>query len=204
MILAVHPAFKSYTSTCNDGFLKVELSFTGSAVVGVANPEKTNVRLTIVKKRRIPLLRNKTVISYGNLLMPDGAWHGNHLIEFIEDYIILGISTDLIFMNRYNFQIIKRITTGNTPIFQLLRSEREKNIIVQSGYYGFERPDSLGNISAYDVYGRERWRVECPTPSDIYTRPYYNGGTLTAYSWSSHICEIDEGTGRITSKRFTK
>ncbi len=97
------------------------------------------------------------------------------------------------------------VETGNTPIYSIARSLDGNLLIAFNGYYGFAHAQGLGNISAFNLQGREVWRVPLPSDSDIFANPpQYHSDKLMSASWEGWTCTIDDQSGEIVGRKFTK
>jgi outer membrane protein assembly factor BamB len=145
------------------------------------------------------------VREYGNIAMPDGAWLGIELAQIIQGRAFLGLATHLSEVATESGATLWEIQTGNTAIRSVLLSVNSELLIVFNGYYGFAHPQDLGNIAAYDFHGREVWRVQRPGPTDKFANPPgYHEGKLKSASWEGWTCTIDDQSGQILAREFTK
>ena len=160
-----------YVSRDQTANIAVELSFTGSAEVGVSNPKQTQVQVRCMWRESAQTWVEKWRVPFGDLDMPQGAWHGVDLVALKAGHIVVGLSHELHWLSPETGEVLKKVATGNTPIGSLLLSTKHEQIIVYNGYYGFEDPDGFGNISAYDFNGNQIWRCKLPSPSDIFANP---------------------------------
>ncbi len=196
---------KRYSDTLKTGNRLLELSFDGSDEVGKENPESTNVILRCLKKSNEVWVKN-----LGNIPMPDGAWHGPKLIAAYKNRFFVAAANRLMEVNIENGEVKWEIQTGNTPIYNVLLAEGSKQIIVRNGYYKFKHPQGMSNIAAYSFDGVENWRCKLEG-DDVFANPPYfakksilHKSKLRAGTWQSFDCQIDENTGKILDREFTK
>jgi len=137
--------------------------------------------------------------------MPSGAWNGIKLVEILDDRPFLAVSNRILEICPDSGKTIWQVETGNTPIYQILKSLDLKLLIVFNGYYGFESREIGSNIAAFNLDGTQRWRAQLPYKDDIFANlPYYEGGVLKSGSWGGYTCSIDQTNGQITNREFTK
>jgi len=198
-----------YISKIDTDLYCVEIAFNGGAEDGKGNPKDTNVITRCLKKAN-PILAKSPwqllwQIDYGSPIMPDGAWHGIKLVEMKSNELFLAISNKVYKVSPETGEEHWVIETGNTPIYQIIESQNNESLIVFNGYYKFETQNNLGNIAALNHDGSILWRAELPAPNDIYANaPYYDSGELKSSTWKCYNCTIDEITGKIINKVFTK
>ena len=199
-----------YISKTETPEIYLEVAFSGGAErPGEKNPEKTDVVARCLRKVNKFSPNSPWVESwrqeYGNPIMPSGAWNGVKLVEISASRGFLGIGNRLMEITADSATPQWILETGNTPIYHIMRSEKKELMIVFNGYYGFKHKEHLGNICAVNMEGREIWRAHLPHESDIFANaPYYDNGILKSASWNGFTCAIDEETGNITEKVFTK
>jgi outer membrane protein assembly factor BamB len=199
-----------YISKTETPEISVEIAFSGGAEKsGQENPRCTHVVARCLKKANLHSPKSPWIEiwaeEYGNPIMPSGAWNGIKLVEIFAGRVFLGISNRLMEVALDTGKSKWSLETGNTPIYNIMSSEKNEFLIVFNGYYGFKHKDILGNIVAINLEGKEVWRVHLPHDGDIFANaPYYDNGILKSSSWNCFTCSIDEGTGNITKKVFTK
>lgn len=191
---------KRYSDSLKTGNFLLEISFDGSNEAGKNNPESTNVILHCLDKSDNEIWSK----SFGNIPMPDGAWNGSKFITSHNDRYFVAAANKLMEVSIEDGQLKWEIATGNTPIYNVLLSEDTKQIIVQNGYYEFDHPTGMSNIAAYSFDGQQNWRSELEGNDIFCNRPYFEKGELYASTWACFNCRIDEKTGRILSRQFTK
>jgi hypothetical protein len=144
-------------------------------------------------------------LDFGNPKMPSGAWNGVKLVEIINSRVFLAISNKVLEIDTENGNAIWSKRIGNTPVYHLSKSPTLDNLIVFNGYYEFVSNNGLGNISSHSLDGKQLWQCELPSSDDIFANaPVNDGDTLKAGSWNCYSCSIDETSGKITQKQFTK
>lgn len=194
------PDSARYISKLETPTLALEVAFFGGAEkAGSANPEETQVVARCLKKAncyvpKSPWIETWTK-SFGDLTMPSGAWNGIKLVEIHGNRAFLGISNHLMEIDIESGRPKWSVVTGNTPVYQVMSSQNGENLIVFNG----------GNIVAIDFTGNEIWRSELPSEDDFFANPpYFDEGTLKSASWKGFTCSIDQRTGKILEREFTK
>lgn len=198
-----------YVSRSEVSDLALEVAFYGGSEVGGANPNRTQVVACCLKKANVHCSNSPWIElwtkEYGNLVMPDGTWNGIKLADIRTGRMFLGISNCLMEVAMETGVPKWSVQTGNTPIYHIMSAQNSELLIVFNGYYGFEHHRKLGNIAAIDLNCHEVWRAEVPIEGDIFANaPYYDNGVLKASSWNGFDCSIDERSGKIVKKEFTK
>lgn len=144
-------------------------------------------------------------LRFGNPKMPDGVWNGIKLAEIAGSRLFLAISSTIMEIDLMNGDLIWEKQAGNTPIRQLSKSPKLEHLIVYNGHYGFSSENGLANISSYGLDGKLLWESELPAPDDMFCNPpIFEEGSLQASSWNGYTCWIDECSGKIIRKQFTK
>jgi outer membrane protein assembly factor BamB len=199
-----------YVDRCTNGPLSIEVAFDGGAESsGNENPRKTNVVVRLLRRANehwesSPWIE-RWAQSYGDPVMPSGAWNGVKLCELIGDRAFVAVGAELSEVNAENGKALWTVTTGNTPIYWIMKSRDESGLIVFNGYYNFDRDDQLSNIGSVTLDGIEEWRSPLPSSDDIFAnRPVFDGKDLKSSSWNGFTCKIDQSTGEITDREFTK
>lgn len=196
---------KRYSDTLKNGSLLLEISFDGSDEVGKDNPESTNVILRCLENNNEIWTKN-----FGNIPMPGGAWNGFKLITSYKNRFFVAAANRLMEVNIENGEVKWEIQTGNTPIYNVLLAEASKQIIVHNGYYDFKHPQGMSNIAAYSFDGVENWRCELEGNDAFANTPYFtkksilHKNQLRAGTWNSFDCQIDESTGKVLDRQFTR
>jgi len=200
-----------YVDRTTNGVTSIEVSFDGasSKKLGSDNPVETNVLIRTLQKSNIHFDSSPWIelsaIRHGSPLMPSGAWNGIKLTEVIDGRVFVGISTELFELDVDTGRKIWSLQTGNTPIYWIMASRNLKGLIVFNGYYQFEHAIRLGNISSISLSGTEDWRTPLPSEDDVFANhPYFEGDLLKSSSWSGFTCTIDQITGEIVDRQFTK
>ena len=62
---------------------------------------------------------------------------------------------------------------------------------------------AMRNLIAFNSRGDRLWEAEMPGVSDYYYK-IQSASPLSAYSFSSYLCEIDPKSGRIAKRTFFK
>lgn len=194
-------------SDCQDFSLEVAFDG-GSPKPGNSNPENSRVAIRGLHRATAHEL-SPWIESWTRELrcieMPSGAWNGIKLAEVYGSRAFVGVGKNLSEVARKSGATLWEVETGNTPIYWIARSLDGNLLIAFNGYYGFAHAQGLGNISAYDLYGREVWRVQLPSDGDIFANPpQYSAGKLTSASWEGWTCTIDDQSGDIVSREFTR
>lgn len=199
-----------YISKMESSTLALEVAFYGGAEkAGSVNPKDTQVVARCLRKANIYLPKSPWIEAwtqnFGNVVMPSGAWNGIKLVEILATRAFLGISNHLIEVDIELGHPKWSVVTGNTPVYQVMSSQSGEHLIVFNGYYGFHDSHGFGNIAAFDLNGKEIWRAELPSEDDIFANaPYFENGTLKSASWKGFTCSIDEYSGKILEREFTK
>jgi outer membrane protein assembly factor BamB len=145
------------------------------------------------------------VREFGNIEMPDGAWNGIKLAEVFRGRAFLGVGKNLSEVAIESGATLWEVQTGNTPIYSVMHSLDGDLLIVFNGYHGFAHPRRLGNIAAFNLRGQEVWRVQLPSDGDIFANPpQYHCGKLKSASWEGWTCTIDDQSGGVLAREFTK
>jgi outer membrane protein assembly factor BamB len=199
-----------YVSKTETGQLSLEVSFCGGIFGSDSqSPDETHVIVRFMRKVN-QYSNDDTWVevwsrNFGNPLMPGGAWNGVRLVDIHNGRIFIAISNKLMEMDAQTGDTKWEVSTGNTPIFHIFKSPKYDQLIVQNGYYKFEPQNRKGNIAAYTLNGTQSWRCELPSVDDIFVSPpRYDDGLLKANSWNCFSCELDEHTGAIIGRTFTK
>jgi hypothetical protein len=187
----------------------LEVAFDGgSPKPGNNNP--ANTRVTIRGMHRASHAPTSPwveawIIEPGSIEMPTGAWNGIKLAEVLGSRAFVGVGKSLSEVAIESGATLWKVETGNTPIYSIVRSLDGNLLIAFNGYYGFAHARSLGNIAAYNLHGQEVWRVQLPSDGDIFANPpQYHSGKLKSASWEGWLCTIDERSGEIVGREFTK
>ena len=70
--------------------------------------------------------------------------------------------------------------------------------VVLESYGGFPKEES--NLYMIGSDGKLKWRAEKPDPRTLYSRVKLNDDyTLSTFTISGHLCELDLNTGKIIS-----
>ena len=193
---------KRYADRAEDGDLVVEISFTGGNELGKGNPELTDVRLRLLKKEAD---REHQVWTrdLGNVPMPTGAWHDFDLVQCVAGKIYAGVSNSLRRFNLADGAAEWTIEIGNTALVQVIPSSRRDMLIVCNTYSEYEHPKGLANLAAFSLEGNEVWRVACNGEVFI-GNARFEDGVLLSNTFSCWEYQIDERTGKVLAKTFTK
>ena len=200
-----------YVDRATSGVLSVEVSFDGASSqnLGSDNPIDTDVLIRVLRKANIHMDASPwiEIVSKheGSPQMPSGAWNGIKLTEIIEDRLFVATSNVLSEIDVETGAKLWSLETGNTPIYWIMAARRGEGLIVFNGYYQFEHPDGLANISLVSLSGDEEWRSPLPHGDDIFANhPYFEDDLLRSSSWNGFNCIIDQTTGEIVDRQFTK
>lgn len=199
-----------YVCRAESADVSLEVAYDGGAPApGDENPAQTRVTARGMRRANPYVAGSPWIESwvseYGDLRMPEGAWNGIDLAAITQERAFLGIGTILSEVATNSGATLWEVQTGNTPIYSVMLSMNGELLIVFNGYYGFVDPHGLANIAAYDVTGHEVWRAQQPSPGDNFAnRPGYRDDKLEAASWHGWLCTIDDRTGKIIDRRFTK
>ena len=115
-----------YISKMESSALSLEVAFFGGAEkAGSLDPKKTKVVARCLRKANIwresPWIEAWTR-SFGDVLMPDGAWNGVQLVDILASRGFLGISNNLIEVDIEQGHPKWSVVTGNTPIYHVMSS----------------------------------------------------------------------------------
>jgi len=200
-----------YVDRTSEKDTSVEISFDGasSEKLGSDNPVCTNVHLRILQKSNIHLDTSPWIETIseqmGDLIMPSGPWNGIKITEIIEGRVFVALSNILSEIEVKTGRQLWSIETGNTPIYWIMASLSGHSLIVFNGYYQFRDSRNLSNLSRFSLSGKMQWRSPLPYGDDIFANnPYYDGELLKSSSWNGFNCTIDDATGEIVSREFTK
>ncbi|MEZ5308622.1 MAG: hypothetical protein R2684_15870 [Pyrinomonadaceae bacterium] len=205
-----NPEVVRYVSAFQTPLHAIEVAFNGGAPkAGCENPKETQVVARCLKRANVHWLESPWIETwtkdYGNVTMPDGAWNGIKLAAICDNQAFLGISNTLMEADLETGEPKWSVDTGSTPVYQVIPSRNEEFLIVFNGYYGFKESSGKGNIAAVDFSGKEIWRSELPSSDDIFANPpYFEKGILKSASWNGFTCSIDERSGKIFERKFTK
>lgn len=95
-------------------------------------------------------------------------------------------------------------TLADLDIAELHLAPDQQGIIVlfQPSSEGYKADSNLARIT---LEGEIMWWAELPTKgADMYTEVAVDEKAVSAFSWSCFRCQIDEHTGKIVKKVFTK
>ena len=181
----------------------------GSPSPGNANPVETRVTVRGMHRANahapISPWVESWVREFGNIEMPTGAWNGIKLAEVLRGRAFLGLARNLSEVAIGSGVTLWEVQTGNTAIYSVIHSMDGDLLIVFNGYNGFAHPRRLGNIAAFNLLGQEVWRVQLPSDGDIFANPpEYLGGKLKSASWEGWTCTINDQSGQILAREFTK
>jgi len=191
---------RRYSDALEVDGLFFEISFDGAAESG-KNPEHTNVALRCFNKHG----QDIWIRMFGDIPMPEGAWHGFKLICAHKGRVFVAVSNFLIEINTESGASISEIETGNTTICAILMIGDSQQVIVFNDYYKFRHPKDLSNIAAYNFDGGECWRAKLGDGDVFANAPSFGkDGKLFASTWNCFKCEIDKTNGKILSREFTK
>jgi hypothetical protein len=201
---------RRYVDRCTNGALSIEVAFNGGPeIAGCGNPRETNVTVRFCRRANAhvessPWIEQWTQ-AYGNSLMPSGAWNGIKLCEIIGSRLFVAVGSELSEVQAESGKAIWTLSTGNTPIYWIMKSKDESALIVFNGYYKFEHDDQLSNIASIALDGVEKWRSPLPCSDDVFANhPIFDGTVLKSSSWNGYTCVINQSTGEITDRQFTK
>lgn len=188
----------------------LEVAFDGgSARPGSSNPANTRVTIRGMHRACVHAPMSPWVESWirelGSIEMPTGAWNGIKLAEVLGSRAFVGVGKNLSEVAIESGATLWEVETGNTPIYSIVRSLDGDLLITFNGYYGFAHARRLGNIAAFNLHGQEIWRVHLPSDGDIFANPpRYHSGKLKSASWGGWLCTIDDRSGEIVGREFTK
>ena len=111
------------------------------------------------------------------------------------------VDGDVIQRDQRTGKAVRRHAPVGSRVVQVL--ELGEAVVVREEYYRFPRGES--NVYCLDRQFELRWTAELPDPTDTYANPVTLGdGTLLCASWNGYSCTLDERTGRLLEKTFTK
>jgi outer membrane protein assembly factor BamB len=201
--------FVRYVDRTELGSLAVTLSFSGPQWGTSSVLLETDVQLICYEKLNARVPDSPWIEIWqramGNLSMPPAPWNGFKLTALVGERIFIGGGSHLFEVEAASGQTKWVIETGNTPVRYLLVSPDHSLLIVMNEFSSFRDPQSRSNLAAISLDGRELWRAEPPSPSDLYANaPVYKNGQLMATTMDCVHCTIDHQTGKILSRKFTK
>lgn len=197
------PEFERMVFRDTNENIRVEISYNAGTEIGKGNPKKTDVFV-----RGINAYKNETIIwehNLGNINMPTGAWHGLSLIIFNDKDVVLGCSNSIYCLNLSNGEIIWKKEFESSLITEISKSGDNEYIYVYFSMFDFSSDFGYGNIAKLSFQGDLLWNIEKPDNKSLYSNPIHClEGSLVATTSDSHLCFIDEKTGKIEKKVFCK
>ncbi|MCB1583881.1 MAG: hypothetical protein KDI92_12520 [Xanthomonadales bacterium] len=201
---SVEPIFKRETISKCKGSYTVELSFNAGVELGKGNPSKTEVLISCFNndEKRKKLIWAKEI---GNVPMPTASWHGLSIIVIHNNNVIVGYSNEISCYRLFNGSLIWNLKFKTGVVKELFLSKENDSLYTYTAIQSLKANKRISNISKLDLGGQLLWEAEKPGREITYTGPpkYYEG-ELMAHSSDSHSCFINQKTGKIEKKFFSK
>lgn len=192
---------KTYTEIIEDKSSIINLQFTGPDSDNYFKEHNNLFTSMVTLKDKIRNTDIWTRINE-NIPVPSQAWNGHKLLTTIGNRIYLGIGNELHEINKQNGHTIWKNKYTDGAIEKIQTSSDNQTIFVLYSWTNCNK--TKPNFYCIDLVGKILWFITRDDDSSVVTNFEFNGSFLTAWTFDCLELKINNKTGEIYSKIFTK
>lgn len=190
----------------NDNFV-VELEFDSLTFEEIHDDRlsapDSDVTVAIYPKTSRHEAEDSRLISLGNLSVPTAPWFRSQLLAIFGNTLVVGVAGGLTYIDLQAAEILFKITSGNTPVWQVIPDYERQRIFVLHEAFAFSDQHGRSNLATFDLCGALIWRAPLPDFNGFSSVIQFDGTNLELATWDGR-CLVEAEHGSIIRCWFTK